>query len=183
MVTQEIKKVELNNKSRKGKYFYLKEEGKHPKYIKIRTHDEKKELKQLIKHLNTKKNTTTAYTKTIKQIKETKKQLNKSVKTIRRKGDIQHAITKGTTATITPNALNTNAHETRESNKRLLEKLITNKDLTEDILKEENLQKIKYRYEHQIEIKDATGNTLINTRTLNKTLKETIDELNKLVKE
>ena len=27
MVTQEIKKVELNNKSRKGKYFYLKEEG------------------------------------------------------------------------------------------------------------------------------------------------------------
>lgn len=86
------------------------------------------------------------YTKKI-PIQKKKKQ---GIKIIRRKPKIDKIIKKGITRATIKNIYNTNNLEIKNAYKKLLKPLVKDKGLLELLCTEENINKLRYRFEHRI---------------------------------
>lgn len=133
--------VELNNKSRKGLYIYLKEPKQPGKYYKIQPGTP---IEQTIKHYTTPK--TKRPKRTWHKRKSIEGQLSKAIKT------------------ASTNDLTTKGIHTLKS--RLFQNIVRDKQLKEIIIKDHNLQKIKHRFDITITTKGKDG-TIFTAEKLN----------------
>ena len=131
------KLTELNNKTRKGTYLYLKQPKKPGKYYKLQQNTNTTAIK---KHYTT--NQKKPYTKYLQQIKK--------------KPTINKAIKKGITTTTTKNILNATNKTIKKVNQKSIKTLVKDKDLLKIVSKEENLKKIRHRYEHRITLTNGS---------------------------
>lgn len=159
--------VLLNNKSRKGEYVYIKENGKQARYYKVPENTTKKDAYKAAEiHYG------------ITKVEE--KSPNKKIKQQRVK-PINDTIKAGITKAMMKNILVTS----NTNKKQALEELMKNAKTEEDrkmLIQEANQQKIKHRYEHEIEFQDAYGQVLFRAKAYNKTINEVEKEVNEIIK-
>lgn len=145
------KVTKLNNKSRKGWYVYIREEGKPGRYYKLNTPSEDKNKyvkyykkryvkKQKVDFRKMKKKYST---KKRKKGKSMKKSLKKAIGRVRVK-DV-HRITN---------------KEVNEKNRKLLSKSVNDEQIMKIMIQEENLQKMKMRFNHQLKIYNDLGKVM-----------------------
>lgn len=126
-----IKIVTLNNKSRKGQYIYIRKEG-HTHYYK---YQEGIKPKGIVRH----------YLKELQRIRRTGTQAGRKIlKT--KKRPIEKQIKRGILETEIKDARITtqNLHKIKE---KMFKDSIKNKKLLKTIVKDNNLEKIKHRFE------------------------------------
>lgn len=160
-----IKKKILNNKSRKGEYFYIREAGKRPAYYKI------KEGVSIDNYLlayqgkvKVKKKGVIQYTK--------ESPAQKYLKTVGKRKRIDDLIGKGITETTVANLLLTGRKGSHQAYKKMLEPLVKDKELLDIIALEENVNKFKHRIQASITITSSDGVVEIPLKIFNKSLIE-----------
>lgn len=161
-----IRKVKLNNKSRKGDYYYIKEAGKRPAYYKIRagvTIDNY--LMAYEGKIKVKKKGVLQYTKET----PAERYLKRAVSDKRR---IDKLISKGITETTINRVSTIDRRSTHKAYVKMLSPLVKDKELLSIIALEENVKKFKHRIQSSIKLTSLDGNIEINLKTFNKTLME-----------
>lgn len=185
-----IKLTELNNKSRKGTYIYIKEQNKKGAYFKYKEGQIIDPFKQYYvdRYIKNKpKGSVQKYVDTYRKrigkeripVTPLSRQADRYLKKIRKLPTIQQAISRGITNTVIKNALKTTRSETERAKKNLLRNLVLDKDLLNVLVKTENIQKIKTRLEYRIQLQNANGEKIAETVTFNKTPEQVIQELKK----
>lgn len=89
---------------------------------------------------------------------------------------------KGITKTTTRNALTATNKQIQEANTKSISPLIKDNDLTSIMAKEENLKKIKHRYEHRITATNTQGKVLLTANIFNQTPQQAIRIVQKNLK-
>lgn len=190
---------EYQNKSRKGLYIVIKQENKpqrlykyHGNYGEIdatKKYYEDKYIKQkpLAKSQRTYRQ---AYEKAIKKEPEKNKeririrqQAQAYIRRIRKTGSIEAKIQTGTAKINiekanhqTPSTINTKI-------KQLLGQLIMDKNIIEIMSQNDNLEKIKHRFEYKIRITGEQGETLMEFNKFNTTPNKAITEIKQATEE
>lgn len=174
-----IKIVELNNKSRKGTYIYIKEKGK-AKYYK---YEEDIPIDAyLIQARSGKKTTKGLMQKYAKVETRQGKELQQYIEQIRRRGSLQKQIKKGMGQVTIKNVEKATQATINRAKRKLLQHLILDKQLLDIITQDHNLDKLKERFEYRIKVKDKEGKTLVTGNKFNQTIKQTIQEINTGIK-
>lgn len=187
-MTLKIKLKELNNKSRKGLYFYIKQKGKKGAYYKYKEGQTIDPYKQYYtdKYVKDKpkgkiKDYIETYNKKIAKQKTTitpiSRQADRYLKRIRKQTPIQQIIKKGISTAVIPNALKTGKITLEKTKQDLLRRLVLDNDLLKVVATTENIKKIKTRLEYRINILNPKGETLATTSTFNKIPETVINEL------
>lgn len=157
-----IKKI-LNNKSRKGEYWYIKEGKNRPSYYKV------KEGLDLDDYLN-------AYYGKIKAkkrgvIKVTKEfPAEKYLMKVRKHKKIDDLIVKGRSVTEVNNLNTINKAEIHQIYMNMLESQVSDKVLLSVLALEENVEKFKYRIQSIVKVVSEDGDVEIELNAFNKSL-------------
>lgn len=188
--------VELDNKSRKGTYLYLKEKGTKGRYYKLKTGEPVEYIKRYYtdryKKTRKLKGTLKQYKKayegkaTWKEYKisrSLKRQVQEHLKKISKRPTISEAIKTGLTQVTIKNVLKADQKTIYEAQKQLLQDLIVDEKLLETIAKRENTEKMKTRYENRIVIYDKEGKKVTEAVKYNTTPETTIEEIKTEFKE
>lgn len=160
-----VKIVELNNKSRKGKYIYIRKHG-HTHYYR---YHEGMRPKGIVRH----------YLKELKKIRQKGTQAGRKI-LLPKKRKLEAQFKKGIPeleikdSRITPQ----NLHKLKE---RMFKNTIKNKRLLKTIVKDNNLEKVKHRFEIIATIQGETG-TLATISKTGITPDQAIKEINKTLK-
>lgn len=187
-----IRFTEMNTGGRKGLHIYIKDKGKRGKYYKYEEGIPVDIYAEYYKNSERgEKGTIQAYKKQYKRAMEggeieaekINKHAYKYLKEIRKRGTMQEKIRKGISTARINNALKTNRKLIEAKKRELLENLVIDKQLRGILVKEHNFQKIKYRLEHRIEIKNERGETIGTTGTFNKTIEEVVSDIKKVMQE
>lgn len=183
--------VTLNNKSRRGQYLYIKEPYAKGRYYKLKEGEDQEVYKQYYTDKYKKgrkiKGTLQAYKKAYKPKERKtwknykisaalKRQAQDYLRKIAKRPSISEAFKKGLTQVTIDNILTASKKAIEQAHKQLLQDLIIDYKLEELVLKEENLKKIKQRFENQIKIVKSDGNT-ITANKYNTTPREVINEI------
>lgn len=159
-----IRRKELNNKSRKGWYYYIKEGKKRPAYYKI------KEGVTIDNYLM-------AYTGKVKIKKKGVMQYTKEtpaekyLKTVvKDKRKIDKLISKGITETSVTNLQLLDRSRSHAVYQKMLRPLVKDKELLHILALEENVRKFKHRIQTQVVLSSGDGKISINLKAFNKTL-------------
>lgn len=191
-----IRFVNLNNKSRKGLYIYIKSEGSPSRYYKYsgspieleatKNYYEDRYVKKKLRG-KSKKGYHKAY-KSVLHKEKTKKrtpvrrQAEQYIAKLRKKKPLLSHIKKGLVHRLISNIHNVSDYKLNQVVKSLLKSLVFDKNILELVSTEENLRKLRSRFEHRVKVKDNKGKTLINANIFNKTPKEVKELLTKGLK-
>lgn len=171
---EQIKFVELNNKSRKGLYVYVKGTGKRGAYYKYRKESTLDAYKEYYNRRDKKERIETYLTEFKHREKRRKVRTalsgktDRYIKKIKKRGTISKVIKGGIVGITISNVQKITKREIFEKTKKMLEPLVLDKEILELIAKEENMQKIKHRLEYRITISDGKGKK-IEASLFNKT--------------
>ena len=165
-----IKKVKLDNKSRKGNYVYIRKDGKRGSYYKLQ------------KGMSLKDNLNDYLMAYDGKVRSKKSGISKDKpaklykKVLRDTPLIETLIKKGIWTTHLKNASNMTPLQVKASYKELLKRaVLSNDDETLDLLiQDSNIQKLKHRFEFRISILDKEDNVLVR---LNHVGKKDIEEV------
>lgn len=165
-----IRPVELNNKSRKGLYIYIRKQGHRAKYFKARKDvpldiykqyyldQAKKKTKGTLRQYE--KAITTQDIKTLKVSPQLKRQIRSYLRRVAKRPKIEQSIRKGITSITIDNIHTADNNRIREAYKSTLAPLVLDKKMLELLTLEENLQKIKKRFEYRCNLLDTKGNKI-----------------------
>lgn len=180
----QVKIIELNNKSRKGTYIYVKTKGKPSRYYKYKGipidiyhnyYEERYKKGKPTK--NIRKYEKEHLDKTYKVGKQTQQKAKTYVKKISKRPTINQAIEKGITQ-VTINNIHSATQKTINNKiKTLLQDLVLDKKLLELITKPENIKKIKHRFQYKAIIKNTDNKTITVMDKFNMTPNEAINEV------
>lgn len=161
-----IKIVELNNKSRKGKYVYIRKNG-HTHYYK---YHEGMKPKGIVRH----------YLKELKKIREKGTQAGRKI-LVPKKKRIEAQFKKGIPEIDIKDARITtqNLHKLKE---RMFKSSIKNKKLLKTIVKDNNLEKVKHRFEIIATINGVEGEQLATISKTGITPDQALKEINKTIR-
>ena len=178
-----IRKKELNNKSRKGEYVYIKHGKKRASYYKIKDIPLESNIDYYVSLYQGN------IGKGVKGKSDRQKQLRQQITSedILKKAKVQKRaidkiIGKGIWSTQISSAFNKSPQEIKETYKELLFKAILSRDKqTLDLLiQDENIQKLKNRFEFKINILDSNGKNLVYLEKLGgKDIQEVIADMKK----
>lgn len=189
----EIKIINLNNKTRKGTYIYLKEKNYPARYYEYKAGDIIDSYKE--HYINTyilknKKATIKQYKQAYTQATQTgqkheliNQQAYKYIEQLKNKPSVQKAIKTGITTTIIKNAQNAGNTQLKKAKTELLEPLVLDKQLLKLLIKDENFNKLKHRLEYQILGKGKNGEKRISATKFNTEPETIIEELKKTIKQ
>lgn len=191
----EIQIRELNNKSRKGSYIYIKSNIGKPRYYKYNYQEgeieaisefyKEKYFKQhdvkLAKYKIAFKDNVTEAKKPKKKTTEYK-QVEKYIKKIKKRGTLNSNIKKGITSTIIHNAENISNAKIKKAKTELVERLIYDKDILELIIRDENFNKLRNKFEYHIIVKDRNNKELLTCFKHNETLQKILEDIKKMKK-
>lgn len=188
-----VKVVELNNKSRKGKYLYIKMVGSPSRYYKY--DDKSKEglidyyllrygsdYVPLKKKENYKR--TQAKKKRLAKIKNKYDSPREYAIALRSKPKIKTAFKKGISKWIIYDMFELGYDKINEVYMNLFKPLIHDKDLLKIVAKEDNVQKVKHRFEYVIELRNKNGERVAGMSHIGKKtlveIKNDLDNVKKL---
>lgn len=163
-----IKPVELNNKSRKGIYLYIKEKGNKGAYYKLKEETPKEYYIERYEQ---------TYKKQQKEKGKRRKYQEKKKYTPKKITSLEKAISKGITKVKIKNIETTNQATITKAKKQLLYQLVRDEQLLQIIIQQQNIEKIKHRLEYNINIKDTEGKTLMTTGIIGQTPETVIKKL------
>lgn len=183
----------LNNKSRKGYYVYIKEDGLPPRYYKynenytidpyIEFYKDRYEKKRILK------GTINQYIKAYAKEKDSKissrliKQRNKYLKKIKKLPRINEIFKSGISSVKINDVLQTDQKLARNKVKELLRKLVLDENLLDIISSNNNIKKIMKRLEYRYTIIGNEGEDLGQFNHIGKkTVEQTVQEIRKLLK-
>lgn len=169
-----IRKVNLNNKARKGFYYYIKEKGKRPAYYKIR---EGVSLDNYILAYEGKVKIKKKGVMNYARESPPEKYLQKVVS---RRRNIDKLISKGITETTVNNLHKFSRNRIHKTYMEMLSPLVKDKELLHIIALNENVQKFKHRIQTIIEFKSEDGRVELELRTFNKTLEQVERDIKEL---
>lgn len=156
MAKRKNRKIDIkqyNNKSRKGLYIYIKDKGKRAGIYKYKEEVPIEEYVRTYESggLKSKKKGVT----TQRKRGETQKAF---LKKVTRRPSISTSFEKGTaTATLKDINMNMNSYEIKETNKRMLKKLIKHKGILDVMTTDTNMQKISKYMQYLITIRGTKG--------------------------
>lgn len=162
---REYKIIKLNNRSRKGTYLYLNENGKRA-YYKIK---EGQPIEHKLKHFRTEYKTTT----------ERRKGAQKKAPQI----EIEKQLRRSRKDAIINNIYEIDGNGIKKKAEQMLSKAVKDKDILKVIATEQNVAKIRDRIEHKIELKDEQGRTLATANRIGVTPWEAIRQLKSEIKQ
>jgi aspartate carbamoyltransferase regulatory subunit len=154
-----IKLVELNNKSRKGIYVYIREKGKHGRYYKYRGMEG--EIREYKKQFRSKAKGTKKRLTVQKYLKKTKRQI-----------PIKASLNSGVTTAKIKDILKSSQRELHEKKKELIRPLIKDKKILNIMATEENFSKLRTRLEYSVIGTDEKGKKVFTANVWNKTPQE-----------
>jgi hypothetical protein len=171
-----IRQKSLNNKSRKGLYYYIREKGKKPAYFKV-------------KEGITVDNYLMAYYGKVKIKKKGVVQYNKETpanKYLRkvdiRGGRIDNLIEKGITTNIVSNLKVLDRKMIHNTYIKMLKPLVKDKELLEILATEENIKKFKQRIQTSVTVTSKEEGIRFELRIFNKTLEEVSNDFKEIGK-
>lgn len=184
---------ELNNKSRKGMYYYVKEKGHRGAYYKFHENVPLDTYTEYYRHIYIRKKkanikeykrvfTEKAKGKRVKGKTQERERINRYLRNVRKKGRLLGKIGKGIgTATINDihNLTESNLKKAKES---LFKRLVLDKELLDIITKDENIDKLTPRMSYFIEILGEDGKTLATGQKHNRGLRQIVNELKHAIK-
>ena len=193
-----IKIVNLNNKSRKGLYVYVKAKNKPSRYYKFNNKQGQidatknyyidKYIKKINKkNIDTYNNYKKAYNEKIKGIKPYKRkrvyrQAEQYISKIKKRGSIESNIKKGIKDSVIKDIVTAKTEDITKAKKELLKDLVLDKDLLNLLISNENFNKLKNRMEYRLKAIDKYGNILIRAQAHGKTINQVQQELRKAIK-
>lgn len=188
--TQTIRRlVHLDNKSRKGWYVYVKTPDKRPSYYKKRIdvpidaylqyHLDKNKKRRKIK--GSLKQYETVFTKRnmrgLKVSDSLKRFASRYLRGIKKRPTIQGAIKGGITNTTLTNIHGKTESDIRGTYYELLKPLVLDNKLLDLLTLEENINKIKNRFQYDVKLLDRNGSLIEQfTKSFNTTLREVVED-------
>lgn len=186
-----LRLVDLNNKSRKGLYVYVKSPGSPARYYKYS--GSPLELETAKEYYNDRyiqkksKGSRAKYHKTYREVlKGTKgkrspvrRKAEQYLRKVRKTGKIKEHLKPGVKHSIIPDLRSATDRQLKAHIEKILGELVIDKGIMEFLMQEENLRKIKSRFEYRMKFKDDKGYTLVNATMFNKTPKEMRELLKK----
>lgn len=186
------KLVELNNKSRKGLYLYIKEKGKPARYYKYNgQRNEKKVLteyynerylqKKKTKRVTHYKKSRLAKTRKKQQPKKTstKKRIQKTIRKAKKIGEVTQLIKTGVHSVTMNNPHKATNYQQAKKRTEIITKATTDKSNIELLSQEQNFNKLKSRLEIAITGYNEQGDKTISANRYNTTLRQAINEIKK----
>lgn len=161
---------DMNNKSRKGKYIYIKKSGVRGSYYKMKPGVKVDDMVRRYKRLY------------ITKSKKVTKAETRYLKKIRKRGKISQHITRGLSKTVIQDVLTAGAGETKTAIDKLLKPLVKDKQIREILGTEENLNKLITRFEYRVKLFDEAGKELMEFNKFNNTPQRQIVELQNTLK-
>lgn len=184
--------VELKNKSRQGRYLYIKAEKKQGRYYKLKEEEAVEAIERYFEDKYNKrkklKGTIYQYKKAYKGVKtwkeykispSLKRQVQKYLREVSKRPTISQAIKKGLTQVTIKDLLRATPRTIQEAHKQLLHELVIDDKLLEDLSKPENTKKMKTRYENKITIYNKTGEIVTEATKYNTTPEDVLKEIQK----
>ena len=170
-----IKKKVLNNKSRKGDYYYIKEGSNKPAYYKIVPNVSLDNYLMAYRgKIRIKKKGVIQYSKLSPAQKYLKK-VGKSRK-------IEDLIGKGITETTISNLKYTGRKRTHTAYVNMLSPLVKDKELLRILALEENVNKFKHRIQTIVTLSSIEGDMEINLKVFNKSLSDISNDFKSITK-
>ena len=161
-----IKKKALNNKSRKGWYYYIRAKDKRPAYYKITEGvNIENYLLAYQGKVKIKKKGVVQYTKETPAQKYLQKVEKKGMK-------IDDLISKGITEATLTNLRFSGKKKMHNAYIQMLSPLVKDKKLLEILALEENVNKFKHRIETLVTVRSGDGKQSFELKTFNKSLIE-----------
>lgn len=186
--------VELNNKSRKGTYLYIKApkiRGAYYKFSEDDTIDPYIEYykDRYVGKKSKAKGTIKKYRDTYKakilgqKIKRTpiSQKADRYLKKIKKRPTLESQVEKGIGQAIIRDGRTAGQHHIRQATQNLLRKLVLDKKLLEIISTEENMKKIKHRLEHRLIFIGADKKIIGKSAVFRKTTTEVIRDIKNIV--
>jgi hypothetical protein len=193
-----VKILQLNNKSRKGTYVYIKGEKKQPsRYYKFDDDTPIDAYVEFYKDRYTKqrkvKGTVYEYKKAYSQTEKPKRkkgvrksklmsQADRYKKKISKRPSVQGAIKKGIGEAEILNPHKSENQDIIRAKRKLLEKLVLDDDLLDLVISQENFKKIKSRVEYRVTFKDKEGDIIGTASLFNKNPEEAVERIKKATK-
>lgn len=190
---------EYNNKGRKGLYISIKAKGKPLrlyKYTGTNTEidatkkyyeDRYIKNKPLAKSQQTYKKTyEQAYTKEKPKQKQRLKiyrQANQYISKIRKQRTLNQIIKSGIAKVTLENVHKKGNYEMKEAIKKLLYQVVLDPQLVEILTQEQNLEKIKHRFEYTLNIKNDKQETVLIMNKFNITPQRVLNEIKQSIEE
>jgi hypothetical protein len=116
-------------------------------------------------------------------VSKSNKQVEKYLKKVSKRGNLNTSIKKGIASVEIKDIKKADNKTIFDKQKELLSELVLDNKLLELIVSEENMKKMKHRFEHRIKIVDAEGKTLIEANKFNVTLTQLAKEIKKLIRD
>ena len=167
--------VNLNNKSRKGLYIYVKHKGKPTRYYRFT--GGQAQIDATVKYYEDrylKKGSTKssyyqyrrAYQEKVTGVKSVKRgrvqrQAEQYLAQVRKRGGIQKQFTKGVGSGVVEDILNASKKDIQRAKEDTISSLVLDKKLLGLLTNDQNFNKLKNRLDYKITAVDSSGNTLI----------------------
>lgn len=181
--TINISLKEYNNKSRKGLYIYIKANRRPSRIYKYKgTNTEIDATKKYYEDKYIRKKPlaksrisyTKAYEESIDKIKSksrerirVRRQADQYISRIKKQRPIDKSIRSGVAKIILESPEKKNSFEMKNTIKKLLRQVVLDKDLIEILAQDQNLEKIKHRFEYQLNIRNEKDETVMTMNKLN----------------
>ena len=191
-----IKILQLNNKSRKGTYVYIKLPKVKGSYYKfdenvpidayVEYYKDRNNTRRKVKGTITEYKKAYAYHEPIKRKKGQRKskvmrQADIYKKKISKRPTVNKAINKGIGQSDIFDAHNSQNQDIIKAKKSLLKNLVLDEDLLNLVISQENFKKIQARLEYRITFKDEQGGIIGTTSMFNKQPEKVLEKLKKVV--
>lgn len=184
----------LNNKTRKGLYLYIKDNKKPARYYKTTTDQYIDPYIQYYKDKYTRKKTKGTLTQYIqlynqtitttqrpKKIPPTLKRTHTNyLKKLKKQGTINQQLHTGQQKQTIQNIYKTTDKQIHQTTQQLLQPLVLDQQILNILNTEENLKKIKTRFFYNINFNGHNQRTLAKTTASNQTPKEIIQKLKQI---
>ena len=192
MVNVKIKR--LNNKSRKGLYIYIKQKGKRGAYYKYKGDEVVDAYRQYYVDRYVKKKPKGSLGQYIKgyklrvegrRVKRTAitRQADRYIAKIKKKRpELMKAIGKGIRKAVIRDVRNAGNKQIRSAKLKIMNGLVLDSGLIELILQNENMKKLKDRFDYQVLMIGKGGEQLAETFIHGKTIEDVVMDLKKLIK-
>lgn len=182
------KLINLNNKSRKGLYLYIKEKGQPARYYKYEGRNKEAKIlegyykrkykqKKATEHVTQYKNK--RLTKKKDKVRITIQKTKKTIQKAKRKGEIKDLIKKGVHTETINNPHKTTNYQQAKHRSNLIKKSVDDKSMVKILSEEQNFNKLKNRLEYEITGYSREGDKTITATRYGNTLRETITEIKK----
>lgn len=189
-----IRTTEMNNKSRRGEYIYIKQRGKQGRYYKNvggkidayleyykdstnKRRKPKGRIKDYIREYEEERERKTKKPKLRRQANKYLKRLNKKV---RRAKPIESEFKKGIKSTTIKDLKQVDSVRLRTKLKELFRTVVLDEKLLDILTQPSNLEKIKHRLEYKISMIGDKEETIAETVAYNKNPYNAISELKEI---